>query len=115
MKKELCNTKTRADNNIHYNGLNWAFQIKSMLESLGLGSIWVQQEEISIPFELIKQRIFGHFQQSWYSDINNSNRLLMYARYKHDFNFETYLDFITENKFRIALSRFRLSSHDLHI
>ena len=49
--------KQDADNNIDYNGQNWAFQIKSMLESHGLGFIWVQQEEISIPFELIKQRI----------------------------------------------------------
>ena len=60
--------KQDADINTHYKGLNWVFQIKSMLESLGLGFICVQQEEISIPFELIKQRTFYYFQQSWYSN-----------------------------------------------
>ena len=55
------------------------------------------------------------YKQSWYSSINNSNRLEMYARYKHDFEMEKYLDFVTEKKYRIALARFRLSSHDLAI
>ena len=39
----------------------------------------------------------------------------MYARYKHDFEIEKYLDFITEKKYKIALTQFRLSSHDLAI
>ena len=39
----------------------------------------------------------------------------MSARFKHEFGFENYLDFTVESKFRIALSRFRISSHDLFI
>ena len=39
----------------------------------------------------------------------------MYARFKHEFEMEHYLDFITENKYKIALTKFRLSSHDLAI
>ena len=34
----------------------------------------------------IKPRIFDTYKQSWYSSINNSNRLEMYSRYKHDFD-----------------------------
>ena len=52
------------------------------------------------------------YKQTWYATINNSNRLLLYARDKHDFNFEKYLHFISENKYRVALTKFRLSSHD---
>ena len=89
-----------------YNGANWAFQIKCILDSIGLSNLYMQQFDIEIPFSLIKQ-------QTWYASVNNSNRLLTYARYKHDFNFKTYLDVITEKKYRIALSQFRLSSHDL--
>ena len=37
----------------------------------------------------------------------------MHARYKHDF--ENYLDFITEKKYKIALTQYRLSSHDLAV
>ena len=39
----------------------------------------------------------------------------MYARYKHNFELEKYLEFFTEKKYKIALTQFRLSSHDLAI
>ena len=107
--------KLDSDNNITYNGLNWDYQVKGILDSLGLSHIWIHQFEMDIPFSLIKQRIFDMYKQTWYATINNSNRLLLYACYKHDFNFETYLNFTSENKYRIALTKFRLSSHDLAI
>ena len=53
------------------------------------------------------------YKQTWYSSINNSNRLGMYFPYKHDFDLENYLDFIEDKKFRFALTKFRLASHDL--
>ena len=114
-KKIYTLLKNDAENNISYNGSNWAFQIKSLLDELGLTYIWLQQTEMRIPFSLIKQRIIDSFTQSWYGTINNSNRLLLYSRYKHDFEQEKYLDFIQDNKFRTALTKFRLSSHDLAI
>lgn len=107
--------KMDADNNKTYNGANWAYQIKCILDSIGLSNIWFQQSDINIPFNLIKQRILDIYRQSWYASVNNSNRLLMYSRYKHDLIFENYLDFISEKKYRIALSQFRLSSHELEI
>ena len=107
--------KNDIENNRTYNGLNWAFQIKNILDSLGLSNIWIHQTGIDIPFNLIKQRIIDTYKQSWYSTINNSKRLQMYARYKHDFESENYLDFITEKKYKIALTQFRLSSHDLAV
>ena len=86
--------KTDADHNISYNGVNWASQIKTLLDELGLTYIWLQQDDLTIPFSLIKQRILDSYKQSWYANINNSIRLQTYARYKHDFEFEDYLDFI---------------------
>ena len=55
------------------------------------------------------------YSQKWYADINNSSRLQSYCIYKHDFKQEKYLDDILETKYRIALSRFRTSSHSLFI
>ena len=104
-----------AENNVTYNGANWASQVKSLLDELGLTYIWVQQDHINIPCDLIQQRIMDMYKQSWYTNINNSSRLLMYARFKHEFEMEHYLDFITEKKYKIALTKFRLSSHDLAI
>ena len=105
--------KQDADNNKSYSGTNWAYQVKHILDSIGLSNIWIQQYDIDIPFNLIKQRILDIYKQTWYVAVNNSNRLLLYSRYKHEFIFEKYLDFIVEKKYRIALSQFRLSSHDL--
>lgn len=53
--------------------------------------------------------------QNWYANINNSRRLSMYSLYKHEFNLENYLKCINYKKYRISLSKFRLSSHDLAI
>ena len=114
-KKIYCMLKNDIDNGITYNGLNWAYQIKSMLDRIGLSNIWIQQFEITIPYNLIKERIFDMYKQSWYFSINNSNRLEMYSRFKHEFAMENYLDFIKEKKYRFALTKFRLSSHDLAI
>ena len=94
---------------------NWAYHIKSMLEQHGLHYIWTQQHEIDIPFNIIKQRIFDMYYQKWYREINNSSRLMSYSIFKHQFEIEKYLNITTDNKFRIALSRFRTSSHDLLI
>ena len=104
-----------ANRNISYNGANWAFQVKSLLDSLGLSYLWLEQTELDMPYVLIKQRILDLYYQSWYANINNSNRLVSYARYKHNFDREDYLNTISEPKYRVALCRFRLSSHDLAI
>ena len=78
-----------------YNGTcsNWASHIKSMLNNIGFSFIWLQQNKITIPLNVIKHRIYDSCSQSWYAEINNSNRLITYASYKHEFTFEKYLDF----------------------
>lgn len=103
-----------ANQNITYNGCNWAYQIKSLLESHGLYYLWLDQDT-SASFDIIRNRIYDNFKQSWYANINNSQRLLSYCRFKHEFCFEKYLTILTEKKYRTALTRFRVSSHSLKI
>ena len=109
--------KFDADNNISYNKLNWAFRIKSILETLGLLNLWVTQDlwinqgSSNSILSINKQRIFDQYHQSWYSDINNSQNLISYSRFKHNFELEDYLDSIQNKKLKTALCRFRLSSH----
>ena len=103
------------EHNIGNQNANWAYHIKSILEECGLLYIWHNQENIMINFHTIKQRILDIYYQNWYSEINNSRRLETYCLFKHSFSFEHYLDYINEPKFRIALTRFRISSHDLAI
>ena len=86
-----------------------------MLETLGLGNLWQNQEIADIYLPTIKQRILDQYYQSWYSNINNSQRLSAYNRFEHSINLESYLDIIYERKYKIAFTRFRLSSHQLEI
>jgi hypothetical protein len=107
--------KEDADNNITYKGMNWAYIIKNLLCELGLQYIWTQQYTFDYNLQTIKIRILDSYKQSWYSNLNNSNRLSFYSIYKHNFDYEGYLDFISDNKYRISLTKFRLSSHNLII
>lgn len=115
IKRIYIMLKNDANNNVTYNGSNWAYQIKSILENLGMSNLWLHQQTYEIKLHIIKQRIFDQYYQTWYADINNSRRLSTYCRFKHTFNLETHLDNSTDKKFSIALSRFRLSSHNLEI
>lgn len=73
------------------------------------------QKEIEIPFASIKLRIFDNYKQSWYGNINNSPRLQAYSIFKHNFEPEIYLDIVSDKKYKIALTRFRTSTHSLLI
>ena len=115
LKQAYFMLKDDADANRNYNGKNWASHIKSILQQHGFEYVWNSQFNIEIPFEAIRQRIFDMYHQKWYSDINNSNRLQSYCLFKHDFKLGDYLTDITDNKYKIALARFRTSSHNLSI
>lgn len=43
-------------NNYYINNSNWASQIKTLLDHLGVSDFWMHQFEIDIPFEILKQR-----------------------------------------------------------
>lgn len=105
-----------AVNDINYRGNNWAYQVKTLLDSLGLSYIWENQELLSnIPYHSIKQRILDTANQNLIASINSSNKLLSYCSFKENTEYEKYLDVIKTNKFKYALSRFRLSSHSLAV
>ena len=110
--------KSDAESNNTYAGRNWAYQIKEPLEHIGLASIWMQQNT-HIPNEydlkIITNRILDIYKQTWFTNINNSNRLAAYRYFKYDFETEKYLKCINNNKFRISLTQFRISAHNLAI
>ena len=107
--------RDNVQNGINYVGTNWAFQIKSILESHGLGYVWHSQNLETVPFVFIKQRIIDNYYQRCYSEINNSPRLSSFCRFKHNFNQEQYLDVLPEKKYRIALCQFRILAHHLAV
>ena len=46
--------KEDTDLNHNYNGQNWAFQIKSILQHHGFAYVWNNQFAIEIPFQTTK-------------------------------------------------------------
>jgi hypothetical protein len=107
--------KRDVDANRNYNGKNWAYQIKNILDSHGFSYVWNIHSATEIPFDILKKRIFDTYKQNWYSEINNSRKLDTYALFKHEFDLEQYLKVLPECKFKNALVKFRVSSHNLRI
>ncbi len=66
-------------------------------------------------YNQIKLRIWDQYKQTWCANLNNSSRLSSYSRYKHIFCQDQYLHIISQPKYRIALTKFRISAHDLEI
>jgi hypothetical protein len=104
-----------ANNGNSYNGLNWAFQIKSILYNIGMPHVWLNQNSENISYNYIKQRLLDIYKQTWHSNISDSSRLSSYSSFKQVFECEKYLDCLPAKKFQIALTRFRVSSHKLAI
>ena len=114
--KSMLNMLTNYLNNgFTYGGLNWAFQVKNILDKLGLSNLWNLDLNTDISFERIKHRMFDQYNQTLTMEINNSHRLRLYSKYKVDNEQENYLNVIKNKLFLYALSRLRLSSHQLEI
>lgn len=106
-KKIYMMLKHYVDVGRNYNGKNWAFQIKEILQTHGFSNVWNSQFILDIPVNLITQRILDMYFQSWFSEINNSRRLEAYSIFKYSFEFEKYLDHLKEPKYRIHLQNFK--------
>ena len=105
--------KNDCDLNITYSGKNWAYQIKTLLNEVGLTYIWNHQDDWNVNINTIKQRLIDTYKQTLYSNINNSGKLSTYSLFKHKFDMEPYLPKIIIEKYKVSLTKFRLSSQDL--
>ena len=91
----------------------WTNDVKCLLQDLGFSYLFDNPHSIFL--KSIIQRIYDQYYQQWFSEINNSSKLDTYSLIKSTFGKEKYLDCIINNKYRIALSRFRCSAHKLMI
>ena len=68
-----------AINNHTYNGNNWAYNVKTMLDNLGLGFIWENEDTPeNSPYDEIKQQLFDNASQELLMSINTSTKLDTY-------------------------------------
>ena len=95
---------------------SWARSVKTLLESLGFNHVWLNQGVVNVEVFLsfFKQRLKDHYCQGWNNELENSSRARMYRLFGN-FVYQPYLDLIQVEKFRVALTRFRVSAHRLAV
>jgi len=80
-----------------------------------MAELWLLQNTTNISIHHIKQRIIDIYHQTWKTSVDESNRLSTYSWYKRVLTQDIYLDKIHIRKFKIAFTRFRVSSYYLFI
>ena len=98
------------------NKQNWASSERSLLQTLGVNEVWLFQGvgNINIFLSLFIQRIKDTFVQNWNDRLSNSSRARTYSLFSN-FSYKIYLDCLSVEKNRYALSKIRMSSHRLEI
>ena len=95
----------------------WAHGVKQLLFSLGMGEAWLNQGvgNVTVFVNLFKQRCQDIYIQEWQTSMSAFPKLDLYREFKSIFGREKYFSVLTEEKFRNALCRFRVSAHSLRI
>ena len=95
---------------------NWATLVKNLLSELGFYEVWLNQgvgnEKLFI--SIFNQRLQDNFRQDWQSRLNDSPKSRLYCLFSN-FGCQRYLTIDIENKYKIALTKLRVSSHTLEI
>jgi len=95
---------------------NWRSLLKDLLCTLGFYDVWLFQDvgHEKIFLYNVKLRLNDHFMQNWNGRLQNSSRANLY---KHiaSYKFQSYLNVCKITKFRVSMSRLRLSAHLLCI
>jgi hypothetical protein len=86
-----------------------------MLAECGLLNIWIEQDLYVPCLSVIMEQIADIAAQNWHGDVANSSKLSTYVLFKTAQCKEEDLGNINNIAFRTALTRFRVSAHDLII
>ena len=95
---------------------NWCSRLRDMLGNLGFYEVWLFQDvgNSKCFLSLVKQRLKDQFLQNWNERISNMSRNYLYTHISC-FQFQTYLDILMIDKFRISFTKLRVSSHRLFV
>jgi hypothetical protein len=97
---------------------NWAFEVRKILISVCQNQVW-ETETINIEYNVflsnLQRVLVDLYIQDWHITMLNQNKLMSYRLYKSIFCQEMYLSTVKNTRFRMALSRLRLSAHSLAI
>jgi len=106
----------RSDIETQPNCVNWCSLVRDLISTLGFYEIWLYLDVGNVKVFLfnVKQRIRDHFIQGWNGRLQDSSRANFYKNVAN-FSFQAYLEILTIPKYRISVSRLRVSSHGLYV
>ena len=95
----------------------WASKIRKLLYQYGFSFIWISQDvgDVSTFVKMFKHRVENFCTLKWHTSVDNSNRCDHYKHFKSLLTVEKYLTINLQLKYRIAMSKFRMSNHKLSI
>ena len=93
----------------------WTLKVKQLLYNLGFTFLWACEDKTLLQVNQIIERLYDHFLQGWFGDLNNISKLSTYKCFKSQFCIEHCFDCVANEKHRIQLTRCRCSSHSLGI
>ena len=104
------------DLEINQNTTNWASKLKDLLSTLGFYEVWLNQGvgNKKVFLSEVKVRLHDNFVQNWNTRINESSRANFYSIFSK-LEHQLYLEVVKVKKYRIAMSKLRVSSHRLEI
>ena len=108
--------KEESDNDVGI--LNWASNIRNILQINGFGYVWEQQgviDSVEVFLKKLKIRIKDQYIQTWNEQVANTSNHRLYRQIKTTFQFENYLSKLENSNLRKALSKIRLGAHNFLI
>ena len=99
------------------NSNTWSSKVKSLLEKSGFLDVWLFPESVDITkfVKIFHNRLRDIFITEWKQGMGLSSSLDIYREIKSSFELTPYLLLIKNRKFRNAMTKLRLSSHQLNI
>ena len=98
------------------NVTNWASLVRDLLLNAGMGIYWYNQHVGSVKqfLSAFRQRLQDVYLQNWFANVSSTSTGRLFIHIKDDFGFESYLH-MTNKAQRVAITKFRLSSHLFNI
>ena len=110
--------KLKEDSDSDVGIMNWASNIRNILQTNGFGYVWVQQgvlDSVEVFLKKLKMRMKDQYIQTWNEQVANTSNHRLYRQIKTVFQFESYLSKVENSNLRKALSKIRLGAHNFLI
>ena len=104
--------RDQVDNNVRD---SWASNVKRLINDLGFNYLLHCDYVTELQLAKLVERLHDQYYQSWYSSVDSSPKLANYKLFKTQAGIEKYNACVLNEKYRIALSRFRCSAHSLAV